>query len=120
MICSFVISGESILKELVSDEEAACAAGVICLFVHYCSLSGLPFIATCFQGFHESVFTHISECLNTFVSIALSTFAPLVCSCWFFVILSTILKRMKTVNSIKRFSLKMSYYTLISQDVIFG
>ena len=35
MICSFVISGESMLKELVSDEDAACAAGVICLFVHY-------------------------------------------------------------------------------------
>ena len=28
MICSFVVSGESMLKELVSDEDAA---GVICL-----------------------------------------------------------------------------------------
>ena len=42
MICSFVISGESMLKKLVLDEDAACAAGVICLFVHYlCRLISL-------------------------------------------------------------------------------
>ena len=33
MISSFVILGKNFLKELVSDE--ACAAGVVCLFVHY-------------------------------------------------------------------------------------
>ena len=36
MICSFVILGENMLKELVSDEDAACAAGVIGFFIHYC------------------------------------------------------------------------------------
>ena len=35
MICIFVILGENLLKESVSDEDAACAAGVLCLFVHY-------------------------------------------------------------------------------------
>ena len=38
MISSFVILGKNLLKELVSDE--ACAAGVVCLFVHYSFLPG--------------------------------------------------------------------------------
>ena len=39
MICNIVILGESMLKELVSDEDAACTAGVICVFVHYSEVS---------------------------------------------------------------------------------
>ena len=35
MIYNIVILGESMLKELVSAEDAACAAGVLCRFVHY-------------------------------------------------------------------------------------